>query len=174
MSIRRRGIPAPVEGQRPAGDPRILEGGRALLFDRLVDLHPDDHSEPRPLRTMDREELKDSVRREVARLLNTRCGFPAEALEGRERTVLEYGLPDCTHLHTRDPGAQRALTDEVARTVTAFEPRLRQVKVAVEPLRNSQRELLVRVDALLVAGDVVEAVSFPVSIGDASHGAAAG
>ncbi len=40
----------------------------------------------------------------------------------------------------------------------------------MEPLRNSQRELLARVDALLVIGDVTEAVSFPVAIEDAFSG----
>lgn len=151
-------------------EPRRTRGARALLFDRLVDHHPQSGAEPVPLRVLDRDALLASVRREVERLLNTRCTLAAEELEGRERTVLEYGLPDFSHLHTRDPRAQEALAEQVRATVAAYEPRLRQVRIAVEPLRNSQRELRVRVDAMLVVGDVVEAVSFPVAIRDAVAG----
>lgn len=147
-------------------EPRRTRGARALLLDRLVDLDPRSGAEPVPLRVLDRDELLASVRREVGHLLNTRCTLTLEELEGRERTVLEYGLPDFSHLHTRDPRAQEALAEHVRATVAAYEPRLRQVRITVEPLRNSQRELLARVDALLVLGDVTEAVSFPVAIRD--------
>ncbi|MET0398949.1 MAG: type VI secretion system baseplate subunit TssE [Longimicrobiaceae bacterium] len=152
--------------------PRHTRGARAPLFDRLVDLDPLSKTEAEPLRVLDRDGLLASVRREVGRLLNTRCTLTLEELEGRERTVLEYGLPDFSHLHTRDPRAHEALAERIRETVTAYEPRLRQVRIAVEPLRNSQRELLVRVDALLVIGDVTEAVSFPVAIEDAFAGGA--
>ncbi|HEV2146624.1 MAG TPA: type VI secretion system baseplate subunit TssE [Longimicrobiaceae bacterium] len=149
-------------------EPRRTRGARALLLDRLVDESPQSAAEPAPLRVLDRDALLDSVRREVKRLLNTRCTLTLEELEGRERTVLEYGLPDFSHLHTRDPRAQEALAEHIRATVAAYEPRLRQARIAVEPLRNSQRELLVRVDAMLVVGDVMEAVSFPVAIHDAA------
>jgi type VI secretion system lysozyme-like protein len=152
--------------------PKHTRGARAPLFDRLVDLDPLSKTEAEPLRVLDRDDLLASVRREVGRLLNTRCTLTLEEMQGRERTVLEYGLPDFSHLHTRDPRAHEALAERIRETVAAYEPRLRQVRIAVEPLRNSQRELLVRVDALLVIGDVTEAVSFPVAIEDAFSGAA--
>ena len=151
-------------------EPRRTQGARAPLFDRLVDLDPRSATEAVPLRVLDRDGLLASGRREVGRLLNTRCTLTLEELDGRARTVLEYGLPDFSHLHTRDPRAQEALAELIRETVAAYEPRLRQVRIAVEPLRNSQRELLVRVDALLVIGDVTEAVSFPVPIKDAFSG----
>lgn len=153
-------------------EPKRTRGARAPLFDRLVDLDPLSKTEAEPLRVLDRDDLLASVRREVGRLLNTRCTLTLEELEGRERTVLEYGLPDFSHLHTRDPRAHEALAEHIRATVAAYEPRLRQVRIAVEPLRNSQRELLARVDALLVIGDVTEAVSFPVAIEDAFTGGA--
>lgn len=153
-------------------EPKRTRGARVPLFDRLVDLDPRSATEPEPLRVLDRDGLLESVRREVGLLLNTRCALTLEELAGRERTALEYGLPDFSHLHTRDPRAHHALADRIRETVAAYEPRLRQVRIAVEPLRNSQRELLARVDALLVVGDVTEAVSFPVAIEDAFGGGA--
>ena len=141
---------------------RRLPGARALLFERLVDLDPRQADEQDPARVLDPQALRQSVRRELERLLNTRSPLPAEALEGRERTTLEYGVPDFGHLQTRDTGAHRRIAEEVRRAVAAYEPRLRQVKVTVEPSAAPDRErrLAVRVDAMLVVGEVMEPVSF--------------
>src|SRR6266852_2309925 len=67
---------------------------RMPLFDRLVDRDPRLAREERPLRTLDRGGLYESVRRELERLLNTRCPFPAHQLGGHERSVIDYGIPD--------------------------------------------------------------------------------
>ena len=75
--------------------PRIYPGASALLFERLVDDDPRTAREPQPFRTLTIPEVRASVRREVARLLNTRCAASAAVLAGRERTVLDYGIPDC-------------------------------------------------------------------------------
>ena len=150
-------------------EPRTHEGARALLFDRLVDLDPLQAVERQPLRVLDRDGLRESVRREVARLLNTRAPLPPSARAGRERTVLEYGLPDFSARYTRDPDAQAEMAREIERCIDAYEPRLRGVRVEVEPMANSQRELAVRVSGLMVSGDVVEPVSFPVAIEEAFH-----
>lgn len=152
---------------------RRLPGARALLFERLVDLEPRRAEEQDPARVLDPRELRASVRRELERLLNTRAPFPAEALEGRERTTLEYGIPDFGHLQTRDTGAQKRIAEEVRRAVAAYEPRLKQVKVAVEPSAAPDRErrLTVRVEAMLVVGEVMEPVSFAgLSIGGEQDG----
>ena len=141
---------------------RRLPGARALLFERLVDLDPRRPEEQDPARVLDPQALRVSVRRELERLLNTRCALTAQALEGRERTTLEYGLPDFSHLQTRDTGAHRLIAEEVRRAVTAYEPRLRQVAVFVEPsaAADHERRLTVRLDAMLVVGQVMEPVSF--------------
>jgi len=145
-------------------EPRTIEGARALLFDRLVDLDPRQAVEQHPLRVLDRDGLRESVRREVARLLNTRTPLPPSGLEGRERTVLEYGLPDFSARYTRDPGARAELAREMERCIEAYEPRLRGVRVEVELPPGSQRELTARVSGTMVSGDVVEPVSFPVAV----------
>ena len=55
-------------------DPKPVEGGRALLFERLTDADPrSPMEEARPFRVHEHQELKESVRRELACLLNTRC-----------------------------------------------------------------------------------------------------
>ena len=146
----------------------ISEGGRALLFDRLVDLDPRSTTEPRPLRTLTRRELRESVRREVERLLNTRSPTPAHLLEDRERTVIDYGVPDLAEFAAQRAEDHQRLTSLFARAIAAFEPRLRRVRVRVEGLVEMRRALVVRIDALLVIESVTEPVSFSVVVRDES------
>ena len=67
---------------------------RTLLFDRLVDRDPKLRHEVRPMRTLDRRGLKESVRRDLELLLNTRCPLPAHRIPPRDRSVVDYGIPD--------------------------------------------------------------------------------
>ena len=138
----------------------------APLFDRLVDREPQVPAEPRPLRTLDPRGLRESVRRELERMLNTRSSLPADVLAGREDlTVLEYGIPDLSAFSAANEDDQRRLMALVARAVAAFEPRLRGVRVAFERLEDGQRSLLLRIDAELMRDEVAEPVSFPTLLG---------
>jgi len=143
---------------------RAFEGARALLFERLVDLDPQAPTEPKPLRTLNRRELRESVRRELEWLLNTRCPIPAPLLDERERTVINYGIPDLSWFYPQNPRDQRRLASILSQTISAFEPRLRQVRVTVERYLDVQQALYVIVDALLVIESITEPVSFPVVI----------
>ncbi|HEX6903558.1 MAG TPA: type VI secretion system baseplate subunit TssE [Thermoanaerobaculia bacterium] len=139
---------------------------RAPLFDRLVDREPHVPAEPRPLRTLDPQGLRESVRRELERMLNTRSSLPVDELAGRpELTVLEYGIPDLSAFSAGSDEDQVRLAAVVTRAVAAFEPRLRQVKVAVLGLEDERRSLAVRIDALLAVDEVAEPISFPALIG---------
>lgn len=139
---------------------------RAPLFDRLVDREPHVPAEPRPLRTLDPQGLRESVRRELERMLNTRSALPVDELEGRpELTVLEYGIPDLSAFSAGSDEDQVRLAAVVARAVSAFEPRLRQVKVSALGLEDGRRSLRLRVDALLTVDEVAEPVSFPAVVG---------
>jgi type VI secretion system protein ImpF len=197
-------------------DPRPVEGGRALLFERLADPDPPRPAEEarrpeervfrglvrsemvggepfalppeselrkarapeahalremvaregdggggRPFRAFDVRALKESVRRELWRLLNTRRhGRPWQADGRGEMTVLDYGLPDFSSLSAASGDDQNRVAAEVSAAITAFEPRLRDVRITVERLRLEDRALLLRLDARLVVGSVAEPVSF--------------
>ena len=139
---------------------------RAPLFDRLTDLDPWSAGEPRPLRTLGRAGLRESVRRELERLLNTRSSLPVDRLlERPELTVLDYGIPDLSAYSAGNDDDQRLLAAVVTRAVQAFEPRLREVRVAVLHLEDEQRTLRLRIDAVLLADEVAEPVSFPALMG---------
>lgn len=142
-------------------------GARALLFERLEDRDPWS-PEARPFRVHDREGLRESVARELSRLLNTRCPLTPEELAGRPRTVLEYGLADWSPAHARDPAAISMLETEARRAIEAYEPRLREVRVKAEPVTGRDREVRLTIDGVLaVEGGGREPVSFPMVLGEA-------
>jgi type VI secretion system protein ImpF len=146
-------------------EPKPIEGGRALLFERLVDEEPKSSpGEPHPLRILDRRELKESVRRELGRLLNTRCSIPTHLLGQEERTVLDYGIPDFSSFSAHNADDHKLIASIIAQTIPVFEPRLQQVRVTVERFRDSDRALWIKIDALLVTESITEAVSFPALI----------
>ena len=145
-------------------DPKPIEGGRALLFERLSDAEPRTREEEaQPFRVHDVRALKESVRRELARLLNTRRHLRTGA-GGDEMTVLDYGLPDFSPLSASSGDDQNRLAAEVAAAIAAFEPRLSGVRVRVERLHGEDRALLLRVEGRLAVGTLSEPVSFPVLV----------
>lgn len=143
---------------------KLKQGVPVPVFDRLTDDAPSMPSEPVPLRVYDIEQLRDSVVAEVTTLLNTRCPIPEDRINHNERSVLDYGLPDLAHYGTVSVEDNRRLSQTIARTIAAFEPRLEKISVTVERIDNDFRRLAVSVDGLLRFGDVFEPVSFPVVI----------
>jgi type VI secretion system protein ImpF len=144
-------------------EPKIRSGARALLFDRLVDLEPQTQKEIRPLRVLDKKGLKDSVRRELGRLLNTRRPIPlAPPLE--ERTVINYGIPDFSSLSPHSDNDRRRLEFWMQEAIRNYEPRLVNVKVTVEAAGKDERALTARIDADLQLDTIREPVAFSVLV----------
>lgn len=143
-------------------EPKPIRGGRALLFERLADAEPlSPEEEARPLRAHDESALRESVRGELSRLLNTRRHTTPLGAAAGAMTVLDYGLPDFSSLSAAAADDRSRLAAEVAAAVTAFEPRLREVRVRVESPEPGARSLALRLDAVLAVGLVAEPVSFP-------------
>ena len=135
---------------------KLIESAWVPILDRLVDLDPRRpyrppvdgehlHTQPgsapvrmarpaaeqKPWRILDREGLMRSIRLELHRLLNTRSYYSADANGRRERTVIDYGLPDYSALYTRNPEDHKRLAALVQSTVEAYEPRIRNVRIEV-------------------------------------------
>jgi len=132
---------------------------RMPLFDRLVDRDPTLRRELRPLRTLDRGGLRESVRRELERLLNTRSSLPADRLAARERSSIDYGVPDFSMFSAASFADRQRLAEIVRRAIAAYEPRLAGVRVHLEIPRDDFR-LFGRIEAVLLTGRVPEPVHF--------------
>ena len=135
---------------------------RRPLFDRLVDSEPRDPHEVRPLRTLDRAGLKQSVRRELEQLFNTRCPEPAHRISTNDRTVIDYGIPDLASYSPQNQDHRVELAEIIRRAATAYEPRLADIRVRVVPIAGRDLALAVRIEAAVIIAGVPEAVSFEV------------
>jgi type VI secretion system protein ImpF len=151
--------------------PKPIAGARALLFDRLVDLHPEEDEGERPLRILNRDQMRASVRRELERLLNTRCSLPLHGLGEAERSVINYGIPDFSSLSAQNADDHALIASIISKTISAFEPRLSQVRVEVRPAENEEGRLWLSIEGVMAIDLFNEPVSFPVSL-NSKNGAA--
>jgi type VI secretion system lysozyme-like protein len=133
---------------------------RMPLFDRLVDEDLSVRREVRPKRTLDRRGLMESVRRELEQLLNTRCPVPAHQLSERERSVIDYGIPDLSHLSAASHNDRILLAEYLRQAIATFEPRLMDVRVVIEEAQGNALGLSGRIEASLITETVPEPVSF--------------
>ena len=147
--------------------PKPIAGARALLFDRLVNV-PDGHIDGQPSRILNQNQLKASVRRELERLLNTRCSIPLQQLAEEERSVINYGIPDFSSLSPHNADDHALIASIVGQTIAAFEPRLRRVRVEVGPAFGAESALWLNISAELAVGLHSEPVSFPVTLNNKS------
>ena len=134
-------------------------GAPMPLFDRLVA----DGEEAQPRRVYGYAELKESVRRELERLLGTRRPEPAYRLGPQDPTVLDYGIPDFSGQWAQDPSYQQEIARAAQRAIAAFEPRLRQVRVQARP-GATVNSLVLEIAGVLAAGEVTAPVAFAVPI----------
>jgi len=139
---------------------------RASLIDRLIDHEPKKNKEARPLRTLSKEALKEAVRRDLGWLLNTHASISAHDYDERELTVIEYGIPDFGSYSPANVEDQFFLAKRIARAISAFEPRLQDVKVTVEPEMENERTLRIIIEAVLVSDLLREPVSFKTILQD--------
>lgn len=141
-------------------------GARALLFERLFDDEPHVPAEPRPLRHYDEAGLRESIQRELERLLNTRRG-PKPPHPAARGTVLAYGVPDRVVESASGVRDQERLVRDIEGAVQAFEPRLEEVVVTVAEVDPLAGSITVAIEGAVRLGRQRVSVHFPVVIGGA-------
>jgi type VI secretion system protein ImpF len=133
------------------------------LLDRLIDTEPDVSSEPAWQRSQGLRQFKESVRRDLEYLFNTRSP-PAESRFQGEHTshsIYNFGLPDVTNVTATHPEDQAWLCGLVAEAIRTYEPRLTNLRVTLrEPKDGNLRELWLAIEADLLVDPYPEAVVF--------------
>lgn len=137
-----------------------IVGAKALLFDRLTDLEPLIPSDPRPRRILDSAGLRESVRIEIARLLNTR----RSVAEDRRGGVIDYGMPDFGSTTPVNESHRTKLAAIIASVLAIYEPRLRNVQVDLICDPKDKLSLIGSIQGTLATELVSEPVSFPLAI----------
>ena len=124
---------------------------RPSLLDRLIDEEPGNRNEAPDRRAQSLKELKDAVRRDLEWLLNSRRSPAEPVLSAKElwRSVYCYGLPDTNGLAMTSAEDRNRMARMVASAVAAFETRLTNVTVSMDPPTRSGRVLHFQIEALL-------------------------
>jgi type VI secretion system protein ImpF len=136
---------------------------RPSVLDRLLDDEPDVTREPPvPPHEAVRRAVQ-AVRRDLEWLLNTRLTWVDDRLASAEhaaRSLATYGLADYSTENLNDADARGRLKQAIEKAIARFEPRLARVVVSAEPLRQHDRTLRFRIEAVLHVDPIREPVTF--------------
>ncbi|HEY6401058.1 MAG TPA: type VI secretion system baseplate subunit TssE [Blastocatellia bacterium] len=132
------------------------------VLDRLIDHEPKSPREAPISRLQSLNELKQAVKRDLEWLLNARQlvgGIPPE-LKELSRSLAAYGLPDFSAVSVKSPADQLWMQRALEMTISAFEPRLENVKVSLSQSRDLDHKLRFRIDARIKVEPTPEPVTF--------------
>lgn len=137
----------------------MTKGFEPSLFDKLFD----DLPVGAVRRRLSLDQLKDSVARDLEALLNTRaildeqwCNeFPLAA-----DSVAGFGMSDFAGLSLANVHDRRCICTAIEGAIAAHEPRLRDVRVALELHRKTVNALYFSINAVLYVRPAQEPVAF--------------
>jgi len=132
------------------------------VLDRLIDYEPEKSREAPASRSKSLRQLKQSVKRDLEWLLNTRYvpdEIPSD-LKEVNNSVATYGLPDFSTASIKNPADRKRLRSALEAAIRNFEPRLRDVTVTIESAREGEHALHFRIDARLMVEPAPEPITF--------------
>ena len=134
---------------------------QASILDRLLDYDPKVAAEPVRDRLSVRQ-IKEAVVRDLENLLNTRRQILVPSPEYHEvhSSLYMYGLQDFTMKNPGSPMVKQKLRQVIERTISRFEPRLKNINVQIEASGQNARDLRFRITAMLVMDPITEPVIF--------------
>lgn len=137
------------------------------VLDRLIDYEPDNNKEAPKARSQVLRELKQSVRRDLENLLNTRrrCLNWPPSMDELNQSLVGYGIPDFTGTHLGTTAERESFRNTIENVIRRFEPRFKTVRVVLlENAEPTDHTLRFRIDALLYAEPAPEPVVFDSSL----------
>lgn len=155
---------------------------RPSILDRLIDNDPNNNVEVDPDQHQKLKELRNSVRRDLENLLNTRFRMvePDSEYIEIQSSLLNYGLPDLATVNIGDSVKREEFIQHLETVLIEYEPRFKSVKVRyMENSESLDRTLRFRIDATLYADpspeivvfdSILEPVTRTVSVEETSHG----
>jgi type VI secretion system protein ImpF len=132
------------------------------VLDRLVDFEPRVSTEPPASRPRALAQLKESVKRDLEWLLNSkRTPEPVPTgLPHLERSLLTFGMPDLSASSLLNAHDQDSLRRAIETVIRRFEPRLTGVSVSQVEGLERDRSIRFRIDAMLRVDPAPEPVTF--------------
>ena len=112
-------------------------------------------------------EIRDSIRRDLENLLNTRRRFDldTETLDTKNLSIVNYGIPDFTGASFSTEEEQEALVREIKIIILAYEKRFKSLKIVEKKgLDSMDRSVRFRIEAELRVEPAVEPLVFDTHI----------
>jgi type VI secretion system protein ImpF len=133
------------------------------VLDRLIDEQPEQQREAAKGRGQLLTDVRNSIRRDLENLLNTRfrCLSWPDDLTELEQSLASYGIPDVAGANLASESGRRQFLKIVEQTIRNFEPRFKSVRV--EFLDNADeldRTMRFRIDAMMYAYPAPEPIVF--------------
>ena len=107
--------------------------------------------------------VRNGVLRDVENLLNTRRTIaisPVEGFSHVNRSLYTYGIDDFVAHNPKSGSTQKRLESAILDTIAKFEPRLRNVRVEIQPVDAYDPHLCFTVQATLMADPISEPILF--------------
>ncbi len=136
---------------------------RASILDRLLDDEPQITIDADTNKYHKLKNLRNSVRRDLENLLNTRHKLmePAEEFPQLELSLLNYGLPDLATVNMSDIDKKQQFIENFESILRDYEPRFKSVKVSLQDNTDKlDRTVRFRIDATLYADPYPEVIVF--------------
>lgn len=132
------------------------------IVDRLLDFEPRVSTEAPKSRSQGLRELKQSVRRDLEWLLNTRHSADKvpDGLDEVNKSIAIYGLPDFTGLSSKNIDDRKSLIRSIETALRTFEPRFMNLKVTLVETDDHQRGVKFQIQAILRIEPTPEPVVF--------------
>ena len=133
------------------------------LFERLFDAAPQRPAEQDPLRGWSVDELKDSVAGDLEALLNSRSALTIDEVAdfpAARNSLVCYGMHDFVGRSMANPADRVHICRTLEHTISAHEPRLRNVAVSLLVDERAVNVLRFTISAVLVVEPAQEPVSF--------------
>ncbi len=132
------------------------------VLDRLIDYEPKNSNEALKSRSKSLSDLKQFVKRDLEWLLNSRsyAGDIDADLEEIKKSIITYGLPDITGMSVKSQIELNKLSEALEETIKNFEPRFLNLKISLEPVEHTDKELKFKIEAFLDVEPAPEPVVF--------------
>lgn len=118
-------------------------------------------------RRLNLEQLIDGVARDLEALLNTR--IVVDDMTNRDfplagRSVIGFGLADFAGMNLISVHDRRRICSSIEAAINAYEPRLKDVRVDLEPEHKTVNALLFSIRAMLIVSLAEERVAFDATL----------
>lgn len=133
------------------------------ILDRLIDYDPAHNVEPQASRSQVIRELRESVRRDLEFLLNTRrpCIPLPKRWQHLEDSVIGFGIPDYTGVNLDLDNEKERFAILIERIIMQNESRFKSVKITViDDPSSIDRTFRFRIDGILKVEPAVKPVVF--------------